>query len=232
MTLSVGTIGDNPFAPGVSANTYIPDQLIAGDMKLVTENVTIASGTLTRGTVLGQITGTAAVAAPTFSGTGNGTLTRATPAYSDAAMAGTYKAVCVEKTTDSGLFEVIRPDGTSDGFAVVGTAYDGQVKFTIADGATDFAQGDTFSLVVTIATPGGFIKSVATATDGSQRPIAILADNADASGGAVTAPVYFQGEFNSDRIVYDNSWTVATLKPVLRPLSIFLKSPVSNSDPS
>lgn len=31
------------------------------------------------------------------------------------------------------------------------------------------------------------------------------------------------GEFNQNRIVYDDTWTVADLKSALRPLAIFLK---------
>jgi len=39
------------------AETYIPDNLVAGDTQLVTDSVTIASGqTIARGAVLGKIT--------------------------------------------------------------------------------------------------------------------------------------------------------------------------------
>jgi hypothetical protein len=38
------------------AETFTPDRLIAGDFPIVTEAVTIDTGTLTRGTVLGKIT--------------------------------------------------------------------------------------------------------------------------------------------------------------------------------
>ena len=137
MTLTVNPIGDNPMAPGIAAETYLPDQLIAGRFPLVTTNITLAAGTLQRGTVLGQVTAT-----------------------------------------------------------------------------------------------GNYIESVATASDGSQNPVGILADYADASGGAVIAPMYETGEFNQDKLVYDASWTIATLQPKLRPLSIFLKTFVSAADPT
>ena len=56
MTLTVNSLGDNPQTPGIYAETYIPDQLIAGNSKLVTGPATILSGqTLQRGSVLGQI---------------------------------------------------------------------------------------------------------------------------------------------------------------------------------
>ncbi|NNM64062.1 MAG: head decoration protein [Burkholderiales bacterium] len=137
MTLTVNPIGDNPQTPGIYAETYLPDQLIAGRFPLVTGNITLAAGTLQRGAVLGMVTAT-----------------------------------------------------------------------------------------------GNYILSVATATDGSQNPKAILADYADASGGPVTAPVYLTGEFNADKLVFDASWTIATLTPVLRLLSMFVKTFVSAADPT
>jgi hypothetical protein len=121
-----------------------------------------------------NIGGSFSVGAPSFAGTGNGVLTRANPAFSAAVLPGTYKAICVEKTTDSGAFEVIRPDGTVDGVAIVGTAYDGQVKFTIADGSTDFAQGDTFSLVVTAVDAADSGVFSVTAPDGTKLPNATV----------------------------------------------------------
>jgi Bacteriophage lambda head decoration protein D len=57
MALSVTPVGDNPFQPGVVAETYIPDQLIAGDLKLVTESHTITgAAAYVRGTIMGVVT--------------------------------------------------------------------------------------------------------------------------------------------------------------------------------
>lgn len=48
--------GNNPFQPGVSQDAFIPDQLIGGDMKIVTRTETITGGAyFKRGTVLGQV---------------------------------------------------------------------------------------------------------------------------------------------------------------------------------
>ena len=41
MALTPGNVGDNPFAPGVIAEIYNPDQLIAGDLKIVTTDITV-----------------------------------------------------------------------------------------------------------------------------------------------------------------------------------------------
>jgi hypothetical protein len=48
------TYSDNPFAPGMVSEAYVPDQLIAGDFKLVTEGqAQFPSGLqLKRGTVI------------------------------------------------------------------------------------------------------------------------------------------------------------------------------------
>jgi len=131
---TVNQYGENPWIPAEQQDTFIPDQLIAGPLQLVTKNVTIATGasaTYARGTVLGMITAS-----------------------------------------------------------------------------------------------GKFTKSVATATDGSQVPQAILADAVDASSADQLAGVYLMGEFNQNRLAYDATWTTSTLALALRPYSIFLKDSI------
>lgn len=137
MPLTPVILGDNVQAPSATAVAYNPDQLIAGNLKLVTDTATIGTGKLTRGTVLGQITAS-----------------------------------------------------------------------------------------------GNYIVSVRTANDGSQVPLAILADDVDASGGAVQGPIYLQGEFNQTAITFDASWTLAQLKTAMRPYELYLKTVVSATDPS
>ena len=54
MTLTVSSVGDNAQQPLSAAQTFIPDQLIAGDLKLVTDSVTVTgSATFERGTLMG-----------------------------------------------------------------------------------------------------------------------------------------------------------------------------------
>lgn len=51
--------GPNPFSPGMQSSLFVPDQLIAGTLQLVTDTVTVDAGNvLKRGTVLGMITDT------------------------------------------------------------------------------------------------------------------------------------------------------------------------------
>ncbi|ELV3681415.1 head decoration protein [Citrobacter freundii] len=48
--------GQNQFAPGMKSSLFVPDQLVAGPLQLVTDTVTISGGDYKRGTVLGMIT--------------------------------------------------------------------------------------------------------------------------------------------------------------------------------
>lgn len=128
------TFGQNPFVPGATQATFIPDQLVSGNLQVVTDTATILTGstaTYKRGTILGVITAS-----------------------------------------------------------------------------------------------GKYTKSVATATDGSQMPSAILVDDVDATTADKFSGVYLMGEFNQNRIIFDASWTVVTLKAALRPLAIFLRDSV------
>ncbi|POM15755.1 hypothetical protein CSX04_04044 [Burkholderia cepacia] len=64
MTLPVNTIGDNPQQPGIYAETYIPDQLIAGALQIVSQPIILSTGTLPRGSVLGMVSSLNAIAEP------------------------------------------------------------------------------------------------------------------------------------------------------------------------
>jgi len=57
MSLTVNSIGGNPQIPGIAADAFIPDQLVAGPHQIVTDTVTVISGqVIARGAVLGMIT--------------------------------------------------------------------------------------------------------------------------------------------------------------------------------
>lgn len=119
--------GQNQFAPGMESSLFLPDQLIAGTLQLVTDTGIITGGVYKRGAVLGVVTAS-----------------------------GKYKL------------------------------------------------------------------SVKTATDGSEAPAAILVDDVDASTTDQNGGLYLMGEFNQNRIIFDNSWAIPALKTALRPLAIFL----------
>ena len=137
MTLNVSTIGDNPQQPGISAETYVPDQLIAGNLKIVTDSVTITGGAFKRGTVMGVITAS-----------------------------------------------------------------------------------------------GKYTQALAAATDGSQTPVAVLADDSDASAGDVTGGVYLMAEVNGNALILGAGITPGAAKTALRAVDIFVKNSVSAADPT
>ena len=59
MALTVNSIGANPQQPGIAAELFVPDQLIAGNLKLVTDSATISGvAAMQRGAVLGRVTAT------------------------------------------------------------------------------------------------------------------------------------------------------------------------------
>lgn len=120
------------------------------------------------------IGGTDTVGAPAFVGTGNGVLTRAAPAFAAGVLVGNWKVTCVAAAANGGEFSVRRPDGTIDGYAKVGVAYDGYIKFTVADGAADFIVGDEFTLAVTAAVAANSGVFSVTAPDGTVLPNATV----------------------------------------------------------
>jgi len=210
-----------------SASTSASALIADNSDLLFHEPVTLIAGqNLVRGAVLGKISSAGtSVGTVTFVGTGNGTGTKASPAYGDGAQNGSYKAICVGVGADAGTFEVLRPDGTVDGVATVGVAYDGQVKFTIADGSTDFAAGDTFTIPVTVAAGSGkYTLSATAATDGSQTPAGILVDDTDASAGDKPVLIYTRGDFVASGLTLGTGHTTATVLAAFKDIGVFINS--------
>jgi hypothetical protein len=209
--------------PNFSSPTASPavDHVRAGEFPALTEDVTIASGeNLTEGAVLGKVTVGAVTGDPVAGNTGNGTI--GTLSAGANAKPGVYIATCIEPAANAGKFSVEDPDGVNVGTATVAVAFAGPVNFTIADGATDFIAGDQFAITVAAGT-GQYKRSVAAATDGSQRPLRILARDCDASGGAKEAPVYMTGEFAKNRLNFGAGHTATTVEAALRAENIYLR---------
>lgn len=168
------------------------------------------SQTLVAGQVVALIpadSGAVTVGTPAFTGTGNGTCTLATPAYGDGVQEGTYTVRLVEGVAAGGNFQVLRPDGTVDGLAVVGTAYTGQVKFTLADGSTDFSNAAQFTIAVSIANAANAATYVAfnqDGTDGSQFSAAVLweAVTTGASADGYVVAIVRDAEVNGAELVW------------------------------
>lgn len=218
---------ENPQYPRMVSEVFLPDQLIAGRFPLVTaEEVTLAEGgPYQRGTVLGQATLPSATATAGGANVGNGTV--GSISLAEFAPTGTYTLTATSATE----FSVTAPNGDPLGVATAGQVFNNQIEFTITAGATAFAVNDSFT-IATAQGSGTYKPCVKTASDGSQVPVAILADYTDATAGAVNAAIYLTGEFNANAITFDASWTQAAIGAALRTANIFLKNSVSAAAPT
>lgn len=205
------------FATDTLANTG----LFANRAPTISRKVTLLSGeNRTRGAVLGRkATAGTIVAAAAAGNTGNGAI--GTLSVGAAAQAGRYRAVAIEPGANVGTFAVFAPDGREVGTAVVAVAFAGEVGFTIADGATDFISGDTFNIDVSAVT-FKYLLAVTAATDGSQNPEAILAEDCNASLADGEALIYEDGVYNQTQLTYGAGHTFATVKDALRLKGIIL----------
>lgn len=76
-----------------------------------------------------------------------------------------------------------------------------------------------------ITASGKFLLSASGASDGSQTPVAILARDADASGGDVTeASVYIAGDFNEAALSFGTGHDADSVREALRERSIFIRA--------
>jgi hypothetical protein len=126
-------------------------------------------------TVLGLIPGaiTGVTSAAAAGNTGNGTFTLDATPTGNGIKPGQYLVTCIEPATNLGTFSVEDPDGIDVGIARVGTLYTGPVRFTIADGATDFVAGDRFVVTVPQPAAGKFVPLDYAATNGAQNAAAV-----------------------------------------------------------
>lgn len=202
-----------------------PDALLAGEMPRVTQAGTLAVGeNLTRGAVVGKITiGAATPAANAGNAAGSGVIASATTGAD--AKPGVYKVICIEPATGAAKFQVEDPDGVIVGIATENVAFTGPVNFTITD-ANDFVAGNGFTITVAAGT-GHWKRSVAAATDGSQRPLGILAIDTDASGAAKSTSIYRTGEFNEAALNFGAGHSASTVRAALEALQIYLKTVVA-----
>ena len=116
------------------------------------------------------------------SNTGDGAATLSDPALGARAEAGIYRLACITAGADGGTFQVLSPKGYVLPDLTVGTAYGGgHLNLTVADGAADFAAGDTFAIEV--AGDGKAVALDAAAVDGTAEAIGIVAYDVTAPDG-------------------------------------------------
>ena len=114
--------------------------------------------------------------------TGDGEATLSDPALGALAEAGIYRLACITAGADGGTFQVLSPRGYVLPNLAVGTAYEGgHLNLTVADGAADFAVGDTFTIEV--SGDGKVVGLDPTAVDGTAEAVGIAAFDVTAPDG-------------------------------------------------
>lgn len=210
----------------MNSQLFVPDQLIAGNLKIVTRDAILASGqNLIRGTMLGMITSGTATGTAGGGNVGNATIGSIAPV--GIAESGSYTVVCNSATLPASWL-VTAPDGSVQGVATSGTPFNGQdVGFLITAGGTASAVGDTFTITVPAGT-NEVTQWAPAASNGSQTPFGILIDNVNASSTQQRCSVYLTGEFNQNSITWPTGYVVTEATVVaLRDIGIFLKLPIS-----
>lgn len=144
-----------------------------GNFHISRENVPVGDAvTIAPNSLFAKIAvASAVVVTQSYVGTGNGVLTPANPAVSSKVVDGAYKITFIAAAANAGQFRVESPDGREIGLGTVGVAFNKEIKFTIADGATDFAVGDEFTF--NVAADAADFTAVAfnpAGTDGSEVP--------------------------------------------------------------
>lgn len=211
-----------------AASAYNPKHLVVGD-DATTRKVTITgAAALLAGTVLGPVL--AAAAATVTPGTpvsgsggtvGNGAV--GTWTADAGAMAGTWNIEITAAASNAGKYKLVRPDGTVAGVGTVGVALDNELNGTLADGSNDWVVGDVIPIVVSYDMSAvKYKKSASAATDGSQTPYLILAQDADASGADLEAIAYETGTFADDALILGTGHTIASIREGLRTKGILI----------
>lgn len=137
------------------------------------------------GTVLGRTFVYTSVTATAGTNTGNGAI--GTVTATGKAQRGTYTIRIIKAATNAGDFTVSDPTGAVTGYGTVAVAYSNQIAFTLADGATDFVVGDSWT--VEVVGDYKYKQVEATATDGSNiaRAIYISANDGSFSTSTIAA---------------------------------------------
>jgi len=191
------------------------------------EDVALAAGVGTdrvvvSGHVLGLIaTGaqTVTVAAKAGNTAGIGVIATAT---ADAKVpAGRWEILIIEPEANAGRFQVRNPKGKLDGAGAVGTAYNGGINFTWADGATDVAAGDAFFVDVDYAAGEAYVELSPTAADGSEVAAGIAINGATAPVGEAARLVVLNGgpaRVDAVRLTWPDGITAAQKPNAIREL--------------
>ncbi|MEX3690816.1 head decoration protein [Paraburkholderia sp. BR14263] len=178
------------------------------------DQVTLTGGMLTlAGTVLGQISATAAPSAtvtPGATNTGNGALTVGTQPVAGETPAGIYTATF----TGANTYDVSGPGGLLDRDQQVASNFDADgMVFSIAAGATPFVAGDTFTIAVAMpGTAGAWAPWNPAAADGSQVAAGVIFATKNATTGDCPAlAITRNAEVNASELIWPPAATQAQI---------------------
>lgn len=167
------------------------------------------AATLKKGTILARRAVALAVVASAITGTGTGTVTAASVVPgATVPLPGQYTLRCTAAVADGGVFRLEDPNGAvvaSDLRLTVGsgaaTAFEAAgLAFTITDGGTNFALGDTATL--TVAADGKLVPFDPAGAGGAQVPHSVLTYPVTSAGvGNVAARVLVAGDVKKERLV-------------------------------
>lgn len=175
--------------------------------------------TFVKGTLLARLAVATAVTASAVSGTGNGTVTSATVVEGPVVpLVGAYVLRCTAAATNGGTFRLEDPNAAVVASGLIMTAGAGAatimeaggLRWTVTDGSTDFAVGDTFTL--TVAASGKLVPFNPAGAGGAQFPKAVLTYEVTKAGaGDLPVRVLVAGEVNKDRLIIDVDGTGANI---------------------
>ena len=100
--------------------------------------------------------------------------------------------------------------------------------FPLVTGSVTILSGQVLSrgaVLGKVTASGKHILCDTGASNGSQNPDHILAEDVDASGGDVEAIVYKTGQFNEDEILLGGGGVADDVRDDLRALSLYLQAP-------
>ena len=170
-----------------SESTYLGDVLKGEAPNLYSrEAVTVLAGDgedrmLKVGSAIARRTRSTVTVTAGNGNTGDGEATLSDPALGALAEAGIYQLACITAGA-AGTFQVLSPRGYVLPDLTVGTAYAGDhLNLTVADGAADFAVGDTFAIEV--AGDGKVVALDPAAVDGTAEAVGIAAFDVTAPDG-------------------------------------------------
>ncbi|AZO67688.1 head decoration protein [Mesorhizobium sp. M6A.T.Cr.TU.016.01.1.1] len=167
-----------------------------GGMRSREVGVITGAASLVDGTVLGQVSVGAAVAAAKGGNTGNATISAVVTG------AGAKSGVYSVEFTAATKFDVIDPDGFKIKSGATGAAYADDLGFTITVGATPMVAGDGFNITVAAGTKK-FKALDPAGVDGSQVASAVLFGNVDATLADKNAVVSVrETEVNGEEITW------------------------------